>query len=145
MRVPEDGTDPDSDKIDARRDSVQVVTTYRGELPEQIDIISYTRSGALSAGQEYVMGVYKFWVPESEYSSSKPWQAPFDQEILDAAGGEAYTYNSRMVWIVDNGTALRVSNDHTIWGGDDDTCHIDVGRKSTFRMPLAQLEAALQP
>ena len=144
VKVPANGLDPSSRKIDARRDTVAVVEAYRGSLPEQIDIISYDRSGALDQQMEYIMGVYQFWMSESEYSSSEPWRAPFTEAELEKAGGEAYTYNSHMVWIIDEATARYVPSSHTIWAGNDSTSHLEISRGNSFSLLVADIESVLR-
>ena len=144
VRVPDIGSDPSSELVDARRDTVSVITTYQGTLPAEFDIVSYAvwSHDALDSGQEYILGVYRFWIPEDNYSSNEPWRAPFNQAVLDAAGGEAYAHTPRLLWVVDGQIARMVPTAHAIWGRNYSS-HLEAARDGGLILPVSSLEAAL--
>ena len=145
VRVPDIGSDPSSELVDARRDTVSVITTYQGTLPAEFDIVSYAvwSHDALDSGQEYILGVYRFWIPEDNYSSNEPWRAPFNQAVLDAAGGEAYAHTPRLLWVVESQIARMVLTAHAIWGRNYSS-HLEAARDGGLSLPVSSLEAALR-
>ena len=147
VMVAEHGTDPSSKLEKARRFTVAVVTTYRGTLPAQFDIVSFEAFSTddLDAGREYILGVYRLLIPESEYTASEPWRAAFSPEALAAAGGEAYSYNVRMAWIIDGQTARRVPPKYFHGGMPGYGSHLEAARISwAFALPLPTIEDALK-
>ena len=148
VKVAESGTDPSANLLKARRFTVAVVTTYRGTLPAQFGVVSFEMRSTddLDAGGEYILGVYKFLIPESEYTASEPWRAAFSPEALAAAGGEAYSYNARMAWIIDGQTARRVPPKYFHGGMPGYGSHLEAARISwAFALPLPTIEAAFRP
>ena len=147
VRIPGDGIDPSSRKFDVIRHTVEVITTYRGSLPAQFDVVSYAieSTSALDIGQEYILAVSKFWILESEYSPSEPWRDPFTTEALDAAGGEAYSYNRRLTWVVESETAYKVPMPYFDGKTPEYTSHLEATRNGAFNLPLPTLEAVLRP
>lgn len=148
VMVAKHGTDPSSKLEKARRFTVAVVTTYRGTLPAQFDIVSFEAFSTddLDAGREYILGVYRLLIPESEYSASEPWRAAFSPEALAAAGGEAYSYNVRMTWIIDGQTARLVPAKYFHEGMPGYGSHLEAARISwAWALPLPTIEDALRP
>ena len=148
VMVPESGTDPSAKLSKARRFTVAVVTTYRGTLPAHFDIVSLETFSTedLDAGREYILGVYKFLIPESEYTASEPWRAAFSPEALAAAGGEAYSYNVRMAWIIDGQTARLVPAKYFHGRMPGYGSHLEAARISwAWALPLPTIEDALRP
>ncbi len=145
VRVP-DSMEPNADLVNARRQNAEVITTYRGTLPTQIDLISYPDfiDAPLDSGQEYILGVYKFWILKSDYSPSEPWRAPHTQTGLEAAGGEAYAYNVRLAWIIDGQIARKVPYDYA-FGIISYDSHLAAARDNSLELPISIIEAALRP
>ena len=145
VRVP-DSMEPNADLVNARRQNAEVITTYQGTLPTQIDLISYPDfiDAPLDSGQEYILGVYKFWILESDYSPSEPWRAPHTQTDLEAAGGEAYAYNVRLAWIIDGQIARKVPYDYA-FGIISYDSHLAAARDNSLELPISIIEAALRP
>ena len=127
----------------ARRDTVEVITTYRGSMSKRFDIVTHYENEALEVGREYILSVYRYWVLESEYPPGDKG-LPFTPETLKAAGGKAYTYDVGMVWIIDSGLAMYVPSSYTVWGQGDYSNHLEAGRGNSIRLPLPTIEAAMR-
>ena len=141
--VPDIAADPQIGES-ARRDTVEVITTYRGSISKRFDIVTHYENEALDVGREYILSVYKYWVLESEYPPGYKG-LPFTPETLKAAGGKAYTYAVGMIWIIDSGVAMYVPGYYTVLGQGDYSSHLEAGRDSSIRLPLPTMEAAIVP
>ena len=140
--VPDIAADPQIGES-ARRDTVEVITTYRGSISKRFDIVTHYENEALEVGREYILSVYRYWVLESEYPPGDKG-LPFTPETLKAAGGKAYTYDVGMVWIIDSGLAMYVPSSYTVWGQGDYSNHLEAGRGNSIRLPLPTIEAAIR-
>ena len=142
--VPDIAAEPPWTGENAHRDTVEVITTYRGSISERFDIISHSESEALDVGREYILSVYKYWVLESEYPPEYK-KFPFTPATLKAAGGKAYAYDLDMIWVIDAGLAMYVPSTYTILGQGGYNSHLAAGRDSYINLPLPTIEAAIRP
>ena len=142
--VPDIAAEPPWTGENAHRDTVEVITTYRGSISKQFDLISHSENEALDVGREYILSVYKYWVLESEYPPDYEI-FPFTPETLRAAGGRAYAYDLSMIWVIDGGLAMYVPSNYTIWGRGGYSSHLEAARDSSINLPLPTIEAAIRP
>ena len=142
--VPDIAADPPWTGKNARRDTVEVITTYRGSISEQFDIVTHFENQTLEVGREYILSVYKYWVLESEYPPGY-LVFPFTEETLKVAGGKAYGYDVGMIWIIDGGLAMYVPSTYTVSGRGGYSSHLEAGRGSRINLPLPTIEAAIRP
>ena len=141
--VPDIAADPPWTGENARRDTVEVITTYRGSISDRFDIVTHYENAALDVGREYILSVYKHWVLESEYPPGYKG-FPFTPETLKAAGGKAYIYDVGMIWIIDSGLAMYVPSYYTVAGQGDYSSHLEAGRGNSIHLPLPTIEAAIR-
>ena len=141
--VPDIAADPPWTGENARRDTVEVITTYRGSISEWFDIVTHFENQTLEVGHEYILSVYKYWVLESEYPPGY-LVFPFTEETLKAAGGKAYGYDVGMIWIIDGGLAMYVPSTYTVSGRGGYGSHLEAGRGSRINLPLPTIEAAIR-
>ena len=142
--VPDIAAEPPWTGENAHRDTVEVITTYRGSISKRFDLISHSENEALDVGREYILSVYKYWVLESEYPPDYEI-FPFTPETLKAAGGRAYAYDLSMIWVIDGGLAMYVPSSYTIWGRGGYSSHLEAARDSSINLPLPTIEAAIRP
>ena len=140
--VPDIAADPPWTGEKARRDTVEVITTYRGSISDQFDIVTHFANQPLEVGREYILSVYKHWILESEYPPGYK-VIPFTPKTLNAAGGKAYGYDVGMIWIIDGGLAMYVPSTYTVSGRGGYSNHLEAGRGSRISLPLPTIEAAI--
>ena len=142
--VPDIAAEPPWTGEKAHRDTVEVITTYRGSISKRFDLISHAENQALDVGREYILSVYQYWVLESEYPPEHKL-FPFTPETLKAAGGRTYSYDVGMIWVIDAGLAMYVPSAYTVWGRGGYGSHLEAGRDSYINLPLPAIEAAIRP
>lgn len=126
-----------------QRSNLEVLQRYHGTLPATFETVNpFFQSNphlSLQVGQEYVLFVYKRWLPVGEHSEDER-RIHYNQEQLQAIGGEGYDFSTENTWIVDGDDALLVPVDHIRYADARAGTHLEAARRAGESVPLTTLE-----
>ena len=128
-----------------RRQTLEVLSTYRGHLPDSIDIASdhvNIPQSPLTVGSEYIVFVTKGWYLTGDAADTEG--RGLTQEQLDALGGEAYFRSIEQLWLLSEGQAYHLPNTYLFGFEHTGLNHSEAGRAIGRTVALADLESTLR-
>ena len=146
-----------SPPITIRRQTLEILTTYRGTLyrgtlPDSIEVLASLTGvpqSVLPVGDEFIAFVEKRWVLAEEddnnpYGEGRKF-GELSQQELDALGGEAYSKSFFQLWIIDGPQAHQVPIAYMANPENPgNLTHLEAARAVGKSVLLADLEATLR-
>ncbi|MXZ90096.1 MAG: hypothetical protein F4W95_00930 [Chloroflexi bacterium] len=128
-----------------RRQTLEVLTTYRGSLPDSIDIatdhVNLPR-GPLEVDSEYIVFVTKGWYLTGDAADTEGRGQT--QERLDVLGGEAYFRSVDQLWLISEEQGYHLPITYLFGFDHPDLNHLEAGRAIGRTAPLTALEFTLR-
>ncbi len=127
-----------------RRQTLGVISTYQGNLPSDLDIITAPSDRTnlhLDANSEYIMFLHKWYILKGTYPPDG-YRHEYTKSELDAFGGEAFVYNHLPLWVIDANIAHRVPS-AKVSGLEPIGSHLGAARHGSQHLPLPALEHAI--